>query len=378
MNEEEKKMGIKGSSTRQIFFNDCKVPKENMLSERQNGFKIAVNILNIGRIKLAAAAFGASKSVISNAVRYANERKQFGTAIANFGAIKHKLGEMAPDLRLRVGCLPGGSEHRRCLCKACCRRHGRCPGKLKSVEEFAIECAILKVHGSETLDYVVDEGVQIYGGMGFSADAPMDRAYRDARINRIFEGTNEINRMLTIDMLLKRAMKGEIDLMNAAMAVQKDLTSIPDFGAQEDSTFFAAEKKVLANLKKAGLMIAGAAAQKLMQKLSHEQEILMNLADMLIQVYAFESAILRTEKLAGMRGEEAVQAQIDMTRIYMMRAVEIAGQAGREAIYAFAEGDELRLMLMGLKRYTKVEPFNLKEARRRVANILIEKNEYVF
>ena len=379
MNEEEKKMGIKGSSTRQIFFNDCKVPKENMLSERQNGFKIAVNILNIGRIKLAAAAFGACKAVTANAVRYANERKQFGTAIANFGAIKHKLGEMAArTYACESASYRAGQNIDDAYEKLVAGGMEEAQAKLKSVEEFAIECAILKVHGSETLDYVVDEGVQVYGGMGFSADAPMDRAYRDARINRIFEGTNEINRMLTIDMLMKRAMKGEVDLMTAAMAVQKDLTSIPDFGAQEEGGFMVAEKKVLANLKKAGLMIAGAAAQKLMQKLSHEQEILMNLADMLIQVYALESAILRTEKLAGMRGEEAVQAQIDMTRIYMMRAVEIAGQAGREAIYAFAEGDEQRLMLMGLKRYTKVEPFNVKDARRRVADVLIEKNEYPF
>jgi alkylation response protein AidB-like acyl-CoA dehydrogenase len=379
MNEEEKKMGIKGSSTRQIFFNDCPVPVENMLSERQNGFKIAVNILNIGRIKLAAAAFGASKAVIDNAVRYANERKQFGLSISKFGAIKHKLGEMAArtyaaeSASYRAGqniddayenLVGGGMDEAQ--------------AKLKAVEQFAIECAILKVYGSEVLDFVVDEGVQIYGGMGFSADAPMDRAYRDARINRIFEGTNEINRMLTIDMLMKRAMKGEIDLMSAAMAVQKDLTSIPDFGAQEEEGLFVKEKKVLANLKKAGLMIAGSAAQKLMQNLAKEQEILMNLADMLIQVYAAESAILRTEKLVGKQGEEASQAQIDMAKLTLFEAVEVCGRAGREAIYSFAQGDDLRLMLMGLKRYTKVEPFNIKETRRRVADIMIEKNAYPF
>ncbi len=379
MNEEEKKMGIKGSSTRQIFFNDCKVPKENLLSERQNGFKIAVNILNIGRIKLAAAAIGASKAVAANAVRYANERMQFGVPISKFGAIKHKMGEMAArtyaseSAAYRAGqniddtyesLRAGGMEEAQ--------------AKLKSVEQFAIECAILKVHGSEVLDYVVDEGVQIYGGMGFSADAPMDRAYRDARINRIFEGTNEINRMLTIDMIMKRAMKGEIDLMSAAMAVQKDLTSIPDFGAQEAEGLFVKEKKVLGNLKKAGLMIAGAAAQKFMQKLGKEQEILMNLADMLIHGYAAESALLRTEKLAGMQGEEAVAAQIDLTRIYLHRATEEVARAGREAINAFAEGDEQRLMLMGLKRYTKIDPFNLKDARRRIADLMIEKNGYPF
>ncbi|AHM61537.1 acyl-CoA dehydrogenase domain-containing protein [Flammeovirgaceae bacterium 311] len=379
MNEEEKKMGIKGSSTRQIFFNDCAVPKENMLSERQNGFKIAVNILNIGRIKLAAAAFGACKAVTANAVQYANERKQFGQAIANFGAIKHKLAEMAARTYASESAgYRAGQNIDDAYESLSAGGMDEAQAKLKSVEEFAIECAILKVHGSEVLDYVVDEGVQIYGGMGFSADAPMDRAYRDARINRIFEGTNEINRMLTIDMIMKRAMKGQIDLMSAAMAVQKDLTSIPDFGAQEEEGLFVKEKKVLNNLKKAGLMIAGAAAQKFMQKLGQEQEILMNLADMLIQGYAAESALLRTEKLAGMRGEEAVQAQIDMTRIYLHHAVETVGKAGREAIYAFAEGDEQRLMLMGLKRYTKIDPFNLKEARRRVADIMIEKNGYPF
>ena len=379
MNEEEKKMGIKGSSTRQIFFNDCKVPKENLLSERENGFKIAVNILNIGRIKLAAAAIGACKAVTGNAVRYANERKQFGTAIASFGAIKYKIAEMATrTYASESAAYRAGQNIDDTYQRMIADGMEEAQAKLKSVEQFAIECAILKVHGSEVLDYVVDEGVQVYGGMGFSADAPMDRAYRDARINRIFEGTNEINRMLTIDMLMRRAMKGEIDLMSAAMAVQKDLTSIPDFGAEEDTSFFAAEKKVLANLKKAGLMIAGAAAQKLMQNLSKEQEILMNLADMLIEVYALESTLLRTEKLVSMRGEEACRPQIDMSRIYLMGAVDIVNQAGKEAIYSFAEGDEQRLMLMGLKRYTKVQPFNVKEARRRVADVLIEKNEYVF
>ena len=249
---------------------------------------------------------------------------------------------------------------------------------MKSVEEFAIECAILKVHGSETLDYVVDEGVQTYGGMGFSADAPMDRAYRDARINRIFEGTNEINRMLTIDMLLKRAMKGKLDLMTPAMNVQKELTSIPDFGADEDDSLFAKEKKVLANLKKAGLMISGAAVQKYMQKLSQEQEILMNLADMLIEVYAAESALLRTEKLVGIKGEEACKQQINMTKLYMHRAVEIANKAGKEAIFAFAEGDEQRMMLLGLKRFTKIDPLNLKEVRRSIADHVLEKQAYEF
>ncbi len=379
MNEEEHKMGIKGSSTRQIFFNDCKVPVENLLSDRENGFKIAVNILNVGRIKLGVAALGGCKRTISLATNYAKERKQFGTVISNFGAIKHKIAEMVSKVF---------------ACESACYRAGQniddaynglvatgadpAKAKLKSLEDFAIECAILKVHGSEVLDFVVDEGVQIYGGMGYSAEGPMDRAYRDARINRIFEGTNEINRMLTIDMLVKRAMKGTIDLMTPAMAVQKELLEIPDFGAAEDEGIFAKEKKVLANLKKAGLMVAGAAVQKYMMKLSDEQEVLMNLADILIECYVAESTLLRVEKLIQTQGEQAASIQKEIALIYLHYAVEKASSAAKHAIAAFAEGDELRLMLLGLKRFTKIESYNLKEARRKVANYVIEKGEYPF
>jgi alkylation response protein AidB-like acyl-CoA dehydrogenase len=379
MNEEEHKMGIKGSSTRQIFFNDCKVPVENLLSERENGFKIAVNILNVGRIKLGIAAVGGCKKTISTAVNYAKERKQFGTSISNFGAIKHKIAEMVTKVF---------------ACESACYRAGQNiddandalvaggmdsgKAKLKALEEFAIECAIMKVHGSEVLDFVVDEGVQIYGGMGFSAEGPMDRAYRDARINRIFEGTNEINRMLTIDMLMKRAMKGQIDLMAPAMAVQKELMAIPDFGADEDTSMFAKEKKVISNLKKAGLIVAGAAVQKFMMKLSEEQEVLMNLADVLIELYVAESTLLRVEKLIGLKGEKESEVQKEMAMIYLHQAVEKAASAAKQAVYAFADGDELRLMLLGLKRFTKVDPYNLKEARRKVANYVIDKGEYPF
>lgn len=373
MNEEEKKMGIKGSSTRQIFFNDCKVPIENLLSERENGFKIAVNILNIGRIKLGAAAVGGSKMAVSKAVKYAKERKQFGVPIATFGAIKYKIAEMVTKIFASESAHYRAGQNIDDAYNAFVAQ-GMDPSKakLKSLEEFAIECAILKVHGSEVLDYVVDEGVQIYGGMGFSAEGPMDRAYRDARINRIFEGTNEINRLLTIDMLLKRAMKGTLDLMNPAMAVQKDLMAIPDFGATEDDAPFAKEKKVIANLKKAGLMIAGSAVQKFMMKLSDEQEILMNLADILIETYIAESVILRVEKM------KSTGIQKEMALIYLHEAVEKAASAGRAAITSFADGDELRLMLMGLKRFTKIDPYNLKNARRKVADYVIEKGEYPF
>ena len=379
MNEEEKKMGIKGSSTRQVFFNDTKVPVENMLSDRQNGFKIAVNILNIGRIKLGAAALGGSKLATDHAVRYANERKQFGVTLGTFGAIKHKLGEMATQVfatesaNYRAGqniddaydaLIAGGMEESE--------------AKLKSVEQFAIECAIMKVHSSEVLDFTTDEAVQIHGGMGFSAEGPVERGYRDSRINRIFEGTNEINRMLCIDMMLKRAMKGELDLMGPAMEVAKELTAIPSFGADDSSELFAAEKKVIQNLKKAGLMVAGAAAQKLMQNLKDEQEILMALADMLIEVYVAESTLLRVEKMIGIKGEEACKLQADMARIYLYRAIEIVNTQGKEALYAFEEGDKLRVMLMGLKRFTKAEPYNLKDARRRVADACLDANEYSF
>ncbi|WP_247235792.1 acyl-CoA dehydrogenase family protein [Telluribacter sp. SYSU D00476] len=379
MNEPEHKMGIKGSDTRQIFFNDCRVPVENMLSERGNGFKIAVNILNIGRIKLAAATLGGAKKVAEHAINYANERRQFGTAIANFGAIKHKLAEMAVKIyATESAAYRAGQNIDDLIIDLKEQGMGDSEAKLKALEEFAIECAMMKVHGSEVLDYVVDEGVQVYGGMGYSADAPMDRAYRDSRINRIFEGTNEINRLLTVDMILKRAMKGQLDLMGPAMAVSKEIMSIPDFGAEEDDVLFAAEKKVLRNLKKAVLMVAGAAVQKFMMKLSEEQEIIMDLADMVIETYVAESLLLRVEKLIGIKGEAATSLQRDIAMVYLHEAVERVNNAGRTAIMGFAEGDELRVMLMGLKRFTKIEPFNLKVARRRIADALISENKFIF
>ncbi|HEY0771192.1 MAG TPA: acyl-CoA dehydrogenase family protein, partial [Sphingobacteriaceae bacterium] len=297
MNPEEHKMGIKGSSTRQVFFNDCPVPVGNLLSERENGFKIAVNILNIGRIKLGAAAIGSSRMVLNYAVNYSNARVQFGLPISKFGAIRYKLAEMATRIfAVESAVYRAGQNIDDAFDMLVSEGMEQGKAKLKSTELFAVECAIAKVWGSEMLDYVVDEGVQVYGGMGFSAEAPMDRAYRDSRINRIFEGTNEINRMLILDMLLKRALKGEIDLMTPAQAVAGELMAIPEFG-EEDTAPFAAQKKVLQNLKKAGLMIAGAAVQKLMMTLSKEQEIVMNIADIIGYIYIAESTILRVEKL---------------------------------------------------------------------------------
>lgn len=379
MNPEEHKMGIKGSSTRQVFFNDCPVPIENMLSERENGFKIAVNILNIGRIKLGAAAIGSSRKVINKAINYANERVQFGLQISKFGAIRYKIAEMATrNFAVESATYRAGQNIDDAYDRLVASGMDSGQAKLKSTEEFAVECAIIKVWGSEMLDYVVDEGVQIYGGMGFSAEAPMDRAYRDSRINRIFEGTNEINRLLIVDMLLKRAMKGELDLMTPAQTVAAELMSIPDFNAVEDDALFAAEKKTIKNLKKAALMIAGAAVQKLMTTLAKEQEILMNIADIIGYVYIAESTLLRVEKLASQRGEEAVSGQIDMLKIYLQETVDKVHLVGKEALNSFAEGDELNMMLMGLRRFTKTAPFNIKDARQRVAKQLIEANKYCF
>ena len=379
MNEPEKKMGIKGSDTRQVFFNDCKVPVENMLSERQNGFKIAVNILNIGRIKLSASANGGARAALNHAINYASERKQFGVAINSFGAIKHKLAQSAVRLFATDSAnYRAGQNIEDAIQAFIANDVDEAEAKLKAFEQFAIECAILKVYGSETLDYVVDEAVQVYGGMGYSAESPVERAYRDSRINRIFEGTNEINRMLAVGTILKRAMKGELNVMEPAMAVAKELMAVPDMSASTDTGLFAAEKKVLINLKKAILMVAGAAAQKFTTKIQEEQEILMNLADMLMEVYVAESTLLRVEKMASTKGEEAVALYKDLALVNLHEAIDMVNKAGRDAIASFAEGDELRAMLMGIKRFTKIDSFNKKEARQRIAQFLIEKNEYAF
>lgn len=378
MNPEEHKMGIKGSSTRQIFFNDTLVPVENLLSERQNGFKIAVNILNIGRIKLAAAAIGGSKLAVTKSVQYANEREQFGRPISKYGAIKHKLAEQCIKIYATESATYRIGQNIDDAYDALVAQ-GMEPAKakLKSVEQFAVECAMMKVHGSETLDYVVDEGVQIYGGMGYSAEAPMDRAYRDARINRIFEGTNEINRMLVVDMMLKRAMKGELDLMGPAQAVAAELMSIPDFGSEEEQ-FLGAEKKYISNFKKAVLMIAGAAVQKLMMTLAKEQEILMNLADMMIETYVAESALLRAEKIHQMKGEAEAELYLNMAKTYISAAADKIWVEGKEAINSFAVGDEQKMMLIGLKRFTKTTPINTKELRRTIADKLIAENKHCY
>lgn len=379
LNPEEHKMGIKGSSTRQVFFNDCQVPVENLLSERGNGFKIAVNILNLGRMKLGGAALGASKAVITQSIRYANEREQFGRPISKYGAIRYKLAEQSLRAYAAEAAMYRASQNiEDATYNLIDNGMEASKAKLKGTELFAIEAAIIKVHASEVLDYIVDEGVQIYGGMGYSAEAPMDRAYRDSRINRIFEGTNEINRMLTVDMMLKRAMKGELDLMGPAQKVATELMGIPDFNTTDDEDIFSKEKKYIANFKKAVLLVAGAAVQKLMTNLAKEQEVLMYMADMLIETYVSESLQLRVEKLMGQRGEESVKGQIDMMQVYIRDAGDKILKAGKEALNSFAEGDERRMMMTGLKRFTKTDDINTTAARRRIAAKLTEQNKYCF
>jgi alkylation response protein AidB-like acyl-CoA dehydrogenase len=375
---EEHKMGIKGSSTVQLYFQDAKVPVENLLGEIGKGHKIAFNILNIGRLKLCAAANGGARRALSYTVEYAKTREQFKQPISNFGAIKHKLAEMAIRIFVAESALYRTAdwidEKEKELLTA---------GKpfnealLGAAEEYAIECAMLKVFGSEVLDFVVDEGVQIHGGNGFSAEYNISRAYRDSRINRIYEGTNEINRLLTLDMTLKRAMGGRLDLMGPAMSVSKELMSIPDFGADDEAPF-AKEKKLVANLKKAILMAAGAAVQKLMMKIENEQEVLMNLADMAIETFNAESVLLRVMKMTDQQGETTTQLYQDMMRTYLYDAADKVNKSGKDAINAFADGDEQRMILMGLKRFTKAEPFNTKDARRRIADKMIAEGKYCF
>lgn len=373
---EEHKMGIKGSSTVQLYFQDCKVPVENVLGEIGRGHIIAFNILNIGRLKLGAATIGGARRALSTTVKYAKAREQFKLPIVKFGAIRHKLAEMA--LRLWVGeaalyrvaknidekeheLLAAGKDLSAAL--------------LGGAEEYAIECAILKVYGSEVLDFVVDEGVQIHGGNGYSDEYEISKAYRDSRINRIYEGTNEINRLLTVDMVLKRAMKGQLDLMGPAMGVQKELMSIPDFGDENDAPF-AKEHQAIDNFKKCILMVAGAAVQKLMMTLSKEQEILMNIADMSIVTYHAESALLRLEKLSKTKSEAELAVQTAIVKTYIYDAADAINKAGKDALNSFADGDELRMMHIGLKRFTKVDPFNTKEARRTICAQLVADDGY--
>ncbi|MEA1786944.1 acyl-CoA dehydrogenase family protein [Arenibacter sp. GZD96] len=380
LGDEEKKLGIHSSSTRQVFFNDTKVPLENMLSERGNGFKIAMNALNIGRIKLAAACLEAQRRVVTEAVKYANERIQFKTPIITFGAIKSKIAQMATNCYVgESACYRAAKniEDRIAIRESEGNSHQE--AELKGVEEYAIECSILKVAVSEDAQNTTDEGIQIFGGMGFSADAPMEKAWRDARIARIYEGTNEINRMLTVGMLVKKAMKGHVDLLGPATKVGEELMGIPSFDVPDFSELFAEEKDVIARLKKVFLMVAGSAVQKFGTELERHQQIMLAASDILIEVYMAESALLRTEKNVKRFGKEAQATQIAMSQLYLYNAVDIVIQKGKEAIVSFAEGDEQRMMLMGLKRFTKYtnQP-NVAELRTQIADRIAADNRYAF
>jgi alkylation response protein AidB-like acyl-CoA dehydrogenase len=378
LGQEEKKMGIKGSSTCMMFFEDCMVSVDNLLGERGQGFKIALNILNNGRIKLAAAVLGAGKNVINNSVKYANERVQFGVSIANFGAIQAKMAEQSIRLfAVESALYRCSNDIQNNITEFVEQGMSKEKAVIQAQKEFAAEAAILKVSASEALDFVVDEGVQIYGGMGYSAEAPMERAYRDSRINRIFEGTNEINRMLVVDFLLKKAFKNELPLLSASQEVVKELMTIPDFG-DNDESLFVRENKLVANFKKAALLIAGAAAQKFMKKLGTEQEILMNISDIITDCYLSDSVLLRVEKLIELKGDENCKEQIAMAEIFIYDAADRIHKNAKDALNSFASGDELRMMLLGIKRFTKHSGLDCKTSRRVIAKKLIDENGHCF
>ena len=376
LNPEEHKMGIKGSSTRQVFFNDVKVPVENLLSERGNGFKIAINILNIGRIKLAAGVLGGAKAAVSETIKYANEREQFGRAISKYGAIRYKIAEQAIRVFTLESATYRASQNIDDAIHAL-KDSGISLGEatLKGIEEFAAECAMLKVAGSETLDYVVDEAVQVYGGMGYSAESSVERAYRDSRINRIFEGTNEINRLLAVSMILKRGMKGELDLMGPAMKVANELMSIPETPDVPEGPL-AQEFAALEGFKKAILMVAGSAVQKLMQTMAKEEEVVMNIADMAMYTYLSESLLLRVQKIVNTKGEAAAAIQLEIAKTYIYDAADRIAKAAKDAINSFADGDEARMMGMGIKRFTKTETINPRDSRQKIAQALFDANQY--
>jgi len=378
--DEEKKLGITSSSTRQVFFNDTKIPVENMLSERGKGFKIALNSLNVGRIKLAAACLDASRRVLTESIKYANERIQFKKPISSFGAIQLKIAEMGTrTFTTDAGSYRAAKDIQNYIDALLASGKSHQESELEAFSEYAIEAAILKVYGSETSQFVTDEGIQIFGGMGFSKEAPMEAAWRDARITRIYEGTNEINRLLTVGMLLKKAFKGDIDLMSPAMEVGKSLMSIPSFDTPDYAELFSEEKEMISKLKKAFLMIAGKAVETFGMELEEHQQLILAAAEVLIEIYMAESAMIKAEKVAEMTSEDAAKGQIAMAKLNLSHAVEIIGTKGKEAIVYFSEGDEQRMMLMGLKRFTKYTNLpNVIALRKEISAILIEENKYCF
>ncbi|ROI10372.1 acyl-CoA dehydrogenase [Chryseobacterium sp. H3056] len=373
LGEEEHKLGIRSSSTRQVFFNDMKIPVENLLGERNNGFKIALNALNAGRIKLAAANVDGQRRITSLAINYANERKQFGVAISTFGAIRKKIAEMCTGIFVSESgsyraaknvedkieeLVAGGMAHEQ--------------AEMNALAEYAVECSILKVYVSDLTQHIADEGIQIYGGMGFSEDAPMEAAWRDSRIGRIYEGTNEINRLLAVGMLIKKTMKGELDLLKPAMAIGKELMGIPSFEVPDYSAYMSEERAILHNLKKVFLMVAGAALQKYMMEIEKQQHLLLNASEILNQIYMAESAVLRAEKHFD---TDSVQAA--MARLNLYKAVEAITAAAKEGIVSFAEGDEQRMMLSGLRRFTKyTNTPNVVALTEKIAAHFVEKGSY--
>ena len=381
LGEEEHKLGIRASSTRQVFFNETIVPVENMLSSRGNGFKIAMNALNVGRIKLAVACLDAQRRVISESVKYANERIQFKRPISSFGAIQQKIAEMATNCWVgEAGCYRAAKNiEDRIALRMQNGKDTHQEAELKGVEEYAIECSMLKVAVSEFVQKCTDEGIQILGGMGFSEETPMESAWRDARISRIYEGTNEINRMLCIGMLIKKAMKGHVDVLTPAMAVKEELTGIPSFETPDYSELFSEEKNIIKNLKKLFLMVAGAALQKYGEQIEEQQQLMLAASDILIQIYLAESAILRAEKMAKAHGEDQVKEQIAMAKLNLFHAIDVIETAGKHSIISFSTGDEQRMMLMGLKRYIKyVNMPNIIELRQIIAQKVIQENKYCF
>ncbi len=371
--EEEHKLGIRSSSTRQVFFNDMKVPVENLLGERNNGFKIALNALNVGRIKLAAANLDGQRRIFNHSVQYANERKQFGVSISTFGAIRKKIAEMATGIFVsEAGSYRVAKDVEDKISELVASGMNHQQAELKGVEEYAVEASILKVFVSNLTQHTADEGIQIYGGMGFSEDTPMEAAWRDARIGRIYEGTNEINRLLAVGMLIKRAMKGQLDLLTPAMAISKELMGIPSFEIPDYSEFMSEEKALIANLKKVFLMVSGAALQKYMTEIEKQQHLLLNASEILNQIFMAESAILRAEKHFSADSVEAAMAQLNL-----YKATEAIITAAKEGIVSFAEGDEQRMMLSGLRRFTKyTNTPNVVALTERIAAHFVEKGSY--
>jgi alkylation response protein AidB-like acyl-CoA dehydrogenase len=380
MGNEEEKLGLNSSSTRQVFFNETKVPVENMLSERENGFKIAMNALNIGRIKLAAAALDAERRIINASTNYANERIQFNTKISEFGAIREKIAIMATDLYVGESATYRAAkdiEDRIKILEDSGKNHQE--AELKGVEEYVIECSMLKVALSEDVQNIADQGIQIFGGMGYSKETPMESAWRDARIARIYEGTNEINRLVAIGMLIKKGMKGHVDLISKAEGVADELTGIPSFEIPDLSEIFSEEKIILNNLKKIFLMLSGAGMKKFGLDIEKEQEVLMSISDIMTEIYLSESAILRTEKNCNRFGESKQEGQIAMTQLHLYQSVELISNKAKELVISLSDGDEQKFLLMGLKRFSKY--FNYPkpiELKRKIAKMIISNNSYCF